>query len=86
MVIVASSKLDGSASTQKLLLDKLENYFGYIGRVEFVREFGPPDPTRVNVIVKCHEQPDPVITELLKRCEPWASEQHATLRLQVGEG
>lgn len=86
LVIVASSHLDGSASTQKLLLEKLDSYFAYLTSAEFACEFGPPEQKRVTVIVRSYDQPDPVIVELLKSCRPWASEHHATLQLELGKG
>src|ERR1700686_372677 len=57
LVIVASSHLDGSLATQKLLTDKLETYIAVLNHPEFIGDFGVPHPDRAGIIIECTDQP-----------------------------
>ena len=79
LVIVIATPLQADERSQRRLLKKIENYLEYISSPEFKNEFGAPDPSRVSIVVKIHKQSDPVVFDLLKRCEPWALQNKATL-------
>jgi len=46
LLIVASSRLDGSPQHQKLVLEKIATYLDYINSPEFHDEFGNPHPDK----------------------------------------
>jgi hypothetical protein len=84
LVIVASSRLDGSPETQQLVLDKLESYLQQLNSSEFQKEFGPSASGKVSIVLNCDDEPDPTIRELLRRAEPWTTANNARLELRVG--
>jgi hypothetical protein len=83
LVIVASSKLDGSAEHQKLLLAKIESYLAQLNTPEFQTEFSHPRPEQVNIVLSCSEPPDPIILELIEKSKPWVEENNARLAVQL---
>jgi len=78
--IVVSQPLDGSEHSQRVLLAKIENYLNYRNSDEFRMEFGDLAPDQVCIIVSFTHAPDPVIIELLTRCDRWVAEHNATIR------
>ena len=84
LVIVASSKLDGSPEHQKLLLDKIESYLAQLNTSEFQAEFSHPRPDQVNIVLICSEPPHPIIVQLIDKSKPWVEENNARLTLQIG--
>ena len=77
MVIASPMKAD--ERSQRRLLQKLENYLGFINSKEFLGEAGPPSVENTNVEVKLHPDSDPEISELLNRCVEWVADNNATL-------
>jgi GTPase SAR1 family protein len=83
LYIIASGHLDDSPETQTTLLDKIENYLSYINSYEFSNEFGKLNPENIRIILKCMEEPDPLIRELFKKIVPWVQENNASIELVV---
>jgi len=71
LFIVASGPLTAEPQIQKLLLDKVEAYLGYINSDEFKAEFENPPADRTTIIISCYGSVDPVIPELVERTKPW---------------
>ena len=83
LVIVTSGHLDFSATTQELLLDKIQNYLRYINSKEFENEFGKLNPQNITIKVNCIDEPDPLINELFKKIVPWVEENNARIEMIV---
>lgn len=64
LVIIGEGYLDGSISTQKRILDKVNNYLTFIESEEYKEEFGTYAIDKTIIILKC-PVPDPAITELV---------------------
>jgi|SRR5688572_14512035 len=79
LVIVASSKLDGSPEHQRLLLAKIESYLAQLNTPGFQAEFNHPRPEQVNIILSCNEAPDPIVLQLVEKSKPWVEENNARL-------
>ena len=85
LVIVSSGKLDESAETQKLLLDKIENYLGYVNSQEFHDECPQATADNTYVILQLDEEPPEIIAELITRIVPWVAEHHAQFAVRIKE-
>jgi hypothetical protein len=83
LIIVSSGSLDGSPETQKLLLDKIENYLGYINSVEFTKEIGKFEAKNIIIRLSCSEKPDTIIMELIKKIIPWVEENGARFEVEI---
>ena len=81
LVIVTSAHLDSSAITQELILDKIQNYLGYINSEEFENEFGKLSPENILIKLKCIDEPDPLIKELFRKIVPWVEENNARIKM-----
>ena len=82
LYIVASGPLDASPQTQKLLLDKVQNYLEMIASPDFQAEFNNPPSERVHIIVACEFRVDPVIRLLVERSKQWVAQNGARIRLE----
>ena len=83
LVVVIASPLDADERSQRRLLMKLENYLSFIISPEVAEEFGPPDPEKVDILVRIDSRSDPAVFELLRRCEPWTLENQTTLLVET---
>ena len=79
LVLVIASPLKADERSQRRLLQKIENYLGFISSDEFLAEAGPPSPANTKITVKVHPDSDSAISELLDRCVDWVAENNATL-------
>jgi hypothetical protein len=79
LVLIIASPLEADERSQRRLLQKIENYLGFISSEEFLAEAGPPSPANTKIIVKVHPDSDSAISELLDRCVDWVAENNATL-------
>ena len=82
LAIVASGPLTAEPEIQKLLLDKVEAYLGYINSDEFKAEFENPPADKTTIIISCYGSVDPVVLELVERMKPWVEENNARIRLE----
>ena len=85
LVVIISSPLGADERSQTRLMMKLENYLGFIISPDFEREFGRPDPKKVDILVRIDSRSDPAVFDLLRRCEPWALENMASLLVETVE-
>lgn len=83
LVIVSVGGLDTSERTQTMLLDKIENYLGYVASEEFKRENPDAGPDNTWIILRLDEEPDALILELLGRIDPWIADNGARFRMEV---
>lgn len=83
LVIVSNGKLDNSAETQKLLLDKIENYLGYINSREFHIECPLATADNTYIVLRLNEEPPKLIAELITKIVPWVAENKANFTVQI---
>src|SRR4051812_36864401 len=84
LLIISSSHLDGSLSTQQLVKDKLETYIAALAHPEFRQEFGVPNPRRTAIILACVDEPAAEVVDLLGKLRPFVERQGASLDFKVG--
>ncbi|MEN2777191.1 DUF6572 domain-containing protein [Acetivibrio clariflavus] len=85
LYILSSGSLDDTEDTQKLLLDKIENYLDFINSDEFKKEFPNVPEGKIRIILKMEEEPPPIIRELCKKIETWVQENGANFVTYVGD-
>ena len=83
LYIITSGHLYFSSTTQELILDKIENYLGYINSEEFEKEFGKLSPENIIIKLKCIDEPDPLIKELFRKIVPWVEENNARIEMII---
>ena len=83
LVIVSKGTLDESIETQKLLLDKVENYLRYINSQEFHTECPQATADNTYIILLLSEKPSESIAELITKIVPWAAEYHAKFIVKI---
>jgi hypothetical protein len=82
LVIVASSKLDGSPEHQRLLLAKIESYLAQVNTPAFQAEFSHPRPDQVTIVLSCSEPADPIILQLIEKSKQWVEENNARVAIR----
>lgn len=80
LCLVCNGYIDGAPQTQTALLDKLEGYLTHIHSQPFQKEYAGRG---VILTVFFSEKPDPLILDLLYKCQSWAQEHGAKLELQI---
>lgn len=83
LVIVSTGKLDDSTETQELLLDKIENYLGYINSQDFHVEFPKAKADNTYIILRLDEKPPKLIIELIDKIIPWSAEYNAHFTVKI---
>jgi hypothetical protein len=84
LVIIVSGPLQADERSQRRLLTKLNNYVMFVNSDEFQQAFGSPDPSKVTIDVKIDAGSDPIVFDLLARCEPQVREHNASLTINSG--
>lgn len=74
MYIISSGPIDASESTQKLLLDKVENYLGYIDSKTFHTDFPMVKKDKVTIIFQLEEPAPPLLLKLCEKIVPWVED------------
>jgi len=83
LIIIIASPLKSDPYSQNRLLDKIQGYLSHIQSSDFIAESGVPNPENTNIVVKIHEDSEPLIFQLLHKCERWVSENNATLKVEL---
>jgi hypothetical protein len=83
LLILVPTPLEADERSQRRLVQKIENYLGFIVSSEFKQEFGAPDPSTVRIVVKINNDSDPAVFALLKRCEPWVNDNQVSLVVEA---
>jgi hypothetical protein len=81
LIIIVAAPLGGDERSQQRLLAKIENYLRYIRSPEYLQECGPPGRDRTCIVVRLHPESDPLILDLLQRCEPWVATNLSDLKV-----
>ena len=74
LFIVSTGVIDASAETQKILLDKVENYLNYINSSEFRQEFAEVKKDRITIVFELEEQMPELLSELCEKIVLWTNE------------
>ena len=74
MFIISSGEIDDSPSTQKILLDKVENYLRYLNSNEFVVEFPEIRKDKVRIVFELEKKAPELLLELCKQIESWVED------------
>lgn len=85
LIIIIASPLKSDPYSQNRLLDKIQGYLSHIQSPDFIAESGVPRPENTNIIVKIHGDSEPLIFQLLSKCESWINENNATLKVELFE-
>ena len=64
LYIISSGEMDDSPESQSLLLDKVQNYLGYVSNSQFKEDFPNVAKDNVWIILKFEEEPPQLILEL----------------------
>lgn len=83
LVIVSSGKLDESNETQQILLDKVENYLGYINSREFHVECPQATADNTYIILQLDEEPSELIAELITKIISWVAQYNAKFVVKI---
>lgn len=82
LYIISSGSIDASPETQTLLLDKVENYLGYVSSKEFKKAFPGIRPEAVNIVFQIEEEPPRELLMLCERIIPWAKDYGVTFLIK----
>lgn len=83
LFILTEGPLDDSAETQTLLLDKIENYLGYINSEEFQKECPNANGDNTHIVLQVTEEPPELVEELIEKIKPWVAENNACFSLLI---
>lgn len=83
LYIISTGTLDDSEDTQKKLMDKIENYLGYIHSKEFSYEFKNVSSDNIWIILKVQEKLPQLLVELNKKIVPWVNECGANYMVEI---
>lgn len=78
LYIISSGAIDASPETQTLLLDKVENYLGYICSEEFKKDFPDVRTDMVSIVFELDEKPPRELLMLCERIVPWTKDYGVT--------
>lgn len=85
LVIIVASPLLSDERSQRRLLNKIENYLGFLSSPECQAKAGVATPDNTSIIVRIHPGSDEAVFELIERCKPWAIDNNARLKMELLE-
>lgn len=85
LFIVSSGSMDASEETQKLLLNKVEKYLGYINSKKFQQEFEGINENKILIIFQLEEKAPELLMKLCEQIVPWVEENGATFIVREKE-
>lgn len=74
LFIISSGEIDSSEQTQKLLLNKVEKYLGYINSKDFKQDFIDIDTKKIRIIFEVEKKAPELLMKLCEKIVPWAEE------------
>lgn len=83
MFILSDGILDSSTETQTKLMDKIQNYLGYINSTNFKNEFGQLQPEQIKIVLECENKPDEIICKLFTKIKEWVKRSGAVIEMTV---
>lgn len=85
LIIVSVGAMDDSAETQTLLLDKVENYLGYVHSKQFSKDFRGASVKDIRIVLKLVEEPPELIAELCKKIAVWVEENGCGFEVRIAK-
>ena len=79
LYLVVASPLGGEERDLHRLMAKLENYLAFLQSPGCIAEAGLATPENTRLIAKIHPESSDYVFELLRRSQPWAANNGATL-------
>ena len=71
LFIISSGRFDDSNEQQTLLMNKIENYIGYILSEEFKHNHPDSSKEKIWIVLSLDKKPGPLLVELCRRIYPW---------------
>ena len=85
LYIISSGEMDDTPESQTLLLDKVQNYLGYISNSRFEEEFPHILKQNIWIIIKFEKEPPQLILELCEKIVPWVEDNGAKFKIEIAE-
>lgn len=82
LFIISSGKFDDSEKQQTLLMDKTENYIGYVLSDEFKSNHPDCLKDKVWIVLSLDEKPSTLLVELCKRICLWVNSHGINFRVE----
>lgn len=82
LFIISSGEFDDSAEQQTLLMDKTENYIGYILSDEFKSKYPNCLREKVWIVLSLDNKPSILLEELCRRICPWVNSYDIHYRVE----
>lgn len=80
--IVIAQPLRDDPHSHTRILDKLQNYLGFIRSPEFSAQVRNPSIENTSVIIDLHTGSAPGVRDLLERCVGWVADYQARLEIR----
>ena len=82
LFIISSGKFDDSDEQQILLMDKIENYIGYVLSDEFKRNHPDSLKKQVWIVLSLDKKTSPLLVELCRKIHPWVNSYGINYRVE----
>ena len=82
LFIISSGKFDDSNEQQSLLMDKIENYIGYVLSDEFKNNHPDFLKEKVWIVLSLDKKPSTLLVELCRRISPWVNSYGINYRVE----
>ncbi len=79
LTIVSSGYLDDSDYTTQRIVEKLNNYLGFINDDEYKNEFGSPSPEKTLIVLTCSQKPAASVIEFIASIQENVNHYNASL-------
>lgn len=82
LFIISSGKFDDSGEQQTLLMDKIENYIGYVLSDEFKSNHPDCLKKKTWIVLSLDKKPSTLLVELCRRICPWVNSYGINYRVE----
>ena len=82
LFIISSGRFDDSAEQQTLLMDKTENYIGYILSDEFKSNHPDYLKEKVWIVLSLDKKPTTLLAKLCRKIKPWVNSYGINYRVE----
>ena len=82
LFIISSGKFDDSAEQQTLLMNKIENYMGYVLSDEFKSKHADSLEKKVWIVLSLDKKPSTLLVELCRRISSWVNSYGINYRVE----
>ena len=82
LFIISSGKFDDSAEQQTLLMDKIENYIGYVLSDEFKIKYHDCSKEKIWIVLSLEKKPGNLLVELCRKIHPWVKSYGINYRVE----